>query len=746
MVALKNPLESFVWGEGGAALTPEQIASRRRVEDALRGKVDTSPVDHWTQGLARVADALVGSVRRGQLDNAQAESNATGAADYAAAMKAFGGGTPATTPTTAPVSASSVPMTSAASEVAATSPKVASAGVSSFPDATELNAYLSDEARRATLPAGMRNNNPGNIKFVGQKVPGIVGPSVNTDQGDPQAVFDTPESGMRAMHSLLLKKYNGGKLTPNQIIAGDMGWTPGNLQAAANVAKYAGIGPDDDIGLTDPNRAAKFMRGLMMQEHGKSSGLYPDSMILSALGGQPTQVASLDPSAGMPPAAAAIQAAAPASGYVDPAVSVQSRTEKAELPPLAAPQTVSPTPAIAQVAQQLAQAPQAQQQSPMINEAILRAMSSPHMSEGQRNVVQMLMQTQMKQQQDAQDEQKWRTRQTWTQDQQRSDPSNQLDMEVNRAQLDALRGKPTKTWQKLDDTTLFNPETGETQRVGAPAGNGQFRFDGKSVEAQALNGLMEAGQLTPDQAQQLGAGKTITGPNGEIIFMTPQGVFGQSSNGAFSQMTPQASTPGGVDIFADVPAQAKPTGVVQQSQAPQRQGMIPLTQPKVTVDESKAAGFADRMTEQERILSDVSGAPTGWAGTFGNMVSDNDYIPDAFESSLMTGDFQRYDTARRNFINAQMRRESGAVIGKDEFANANKQYFPMPGDDEATLRDKAQARKTVIDAMRRDAGPTYKTRGGSPELDAARDAIARGAPKDAVIKRLRENGINPEGL
>jgi hypothetical protein len=28
----------------------------------------------------------------------------------------------------------------------------------------------------------------------------------------------------------------------------------------------------------------------------------------------------------------------------------------------------------------------------------------------------------------------------------------------------------------------------------------------------------------------------------------------------------------------------------------------------------------------------------------------------------------------------------------------------------------------------------------------ARDAIARGAPRDAVIKRLREHGIDPSGL
>jgi hypothetical protein len=125
--------------------------------------------------------------------------------------------------------------------------------------ADDLMSILADAAQRARLPAGMRNNNPGNIKYVGQKIPGIVGPSVNTDQGDPQAVFDSPESGMRAMYSLLDKKYAGGKTTPNAIIAGNMGWTPGNYQAAINVARNAGIGPDDDIGMNDPSKAARFM-------------------------------------------------------------------------------------------------------------------------------------------------------------------------------------------------------------------------------------------------------------------------------------------------------------------------------------------------------------------------------------------------------------------------------------------------------------------------------------------------------
>jgi uncharacterized protein (TIGR02594 family) len=137
-----------------------------------------------------------------------------------------------------------------------------------------------------SLPAGMRNNNPGNIKFIGQGADqGVVGPSENTDQGDPQAVFATPEAGMRAAYTLASRKYQAGKKTANQLVAGDGGWTPGNTQAAANIARLMGIGPDDDLGLDDPDRAAAFMRALVTQEHGEASHAYSDEMILSAVRG-----------------------------------------------------------------------------------------------------------------------------------------------------------------------------------------------------------------------------------------------------------------------------------------------------------------------------------------------------------------------------------------------------------------------------------------------------------------------------
>jgi hypothetical protein len=139
----------------------------------------------------------------------------------------------------------------------------------------------------ANAPMGMGNNNPLNMKYrEGLPYADVVGPSKNTDQGDPQFVFKTPQAGWNAAYQLINKKYTSGMLTPNQLIAGQGGWTPGNLQAAANVAKTMGIGPDDDIRFTNPAQAKSFMKALVTQEQGQAGQAYPDAMIERAISGK----------------------------------------------------------------------------------------------------------------------------------------------------------------------------------------------------------------------------------------------------------------------------------------------------------------------------------------------------------------------------------------------------------------------------------------------------------------------------
>jgi hypothetical protein len=90
---------------------------------------------------------------------------------------------------------------------------------------------------------------------------------------------------------------------------------------------------------------------------------------------------------------------------------------------------------------------------------------------------------------------------------------------------------------------------------------------------------------------------------------------------------------------------------------------------------------------------------------------------------LQTEDYQRFDRARRDFINSVLRLESGAAIGQEEFANAERQYFPMPGDKPGVIEDKRIARHIVTEAMKISAGPAGM-RQATPNAPPVSDADA----------------------
>lgn len=63
--------EAFVWGNGGTRRTPEQIERDQKMALLLMKQgTDYSPIQHWTQGGARVMSALAGVVRERKADQA----------------------------------------------------------------------------------------------------------------------------------------------------------------------------------------------------------------------------------------------------------------------------------------------------------------------------------------------------------------------------------------------------------------------------------------------------------------------------------------------------------------------------------------------------------------------------------------------------------------------------------------------------------------------------------------------------
>jgi len=105
-----------------------------------------------------------------------------------------------------------------------------------------------------------------------------------------------------------------------------------------------------------------------------------------------------------------------------------------------------------------------------------------------------------------------------------------------------------------------------------------------------------------------------------------------------------------------------------------------------------AFGFAARILNSMNILDwleeDITGFST--AGIIGRRMSPN----------FLKGDVVRQQKqTERDFVNAVLRRESGAAISGSEFRTARKQYLPQPWDDAQTLKQKRVNRMIVLQGM-----------------------------------------------
>jgi len=127
-------------------------------------------------------------------------------------------------------------------------------------------------------------------------------------------------------------------------------------------------------------------------------------------------------------------------------------------------------------------------------------------------------------------------------------------------------------------------------------------------------------------------------------------------------------------------------------------GVRPAAKP-LNEGQANAAGFAKRLEMANEVLNTTPFEPT-----IGNQLKAA--IP--FSNTYLSAEQQKVDQAKREFINAQLRRESGAAIPPSEFDSANKQYFPQPGDKPDVLKQKARSRALAIENMRGAAGPSSK--------------------------------------
>jgi len=157
-------------------------------------------------------------------------------------------------------------------------------------------------------------------------------------------------------------------------------------------------------------------------------------------------------------------------------------------------------------------------------------------------------------------------------------------------------------------------------------------------------------------------------------------------------------------------------------------GAKPMADKPLTEAQGNAMLYGTRAAQAHNVLEDVG---TSYSPININIARAAENIPGGFtaaNSLLLSPADQKIDQAQRNFINAILRKESGAAINQGEFDNARLQYFPQQGDKPAVLAQKKANRELAIQGLGIMSGPKGDA---AVKAEQANKPTATGAYKDA---------------
>lgn len=261
-----------------------------------------------------------------------------------------------------------------------------------------------------------------------------------------------------------------------------------------------------------------------------------------------------------------------------------------------------------------------------------------------------------------------------------NDIAQRREMENQRALAAARASERNK---------FFDVEGGQRDSDGrfypSDKPNDQMTPWGNSQQSLAIKALVDQGKITKEQGDLWLASTNITDP----------------ATGAIIRVDPTSLNKGmmGADMGQNP---------VNQNQGAQVPGVTQLTgsKPKEFTQETKqAADYTNRLEQANAILDGLE-AKGVTSQSFGGATVAG--LGDKLGFNLRPEEFQMQDQAQRAFVNATLRRESGATISPQEFANAQAQYFPKPGDSPAVIEQKRKNRALVVQGMAKQAGAAYQ--------------------------------------
>lgn len=656
-------------------LTPESVKRKRLLAEALSKQgMDYSPIASPWQGAARLASALVGGLEERALDKAESEG-VKGANE--ALMKALGASMGGGEVATAAPATGAVPRAPSFSmdltgginaatakygldpsflprlaqvesggRVDAKNPNSSAAGPFQFITSTARQYGLTnphDPSQAADAAARLALDNKAVLaRALGREPsPGELYLAHQQGAGGAAALLSNPNARAADIVGTKAVTLNGG--SPN-MTAGEF--------AAKWVNKFGGGVPQQRVQVASADPSA-IPYAAMPGQTAMSPGM---TAVTAGLG---KQYATTPP--GTPPEMPASTPAPPPQQPGVPAMAgggqpMQMPQEGQQPPPEAmkVAQAAS-TPQVQQAAQQAAQTPQGRQivqqaqGAPM--GAIMAALSNPWLGDGQKALLMMLVKDRLD----------------------KADPMRQLQM--LKLQQDLQGGTPEERRMKAI----------QLQKAEADLGNIPVQQEGARLDLEKKR-------------------RDLNMPNGELVKDSdgnPIGFFDKQS----LQFKPIAGLPDSTTKSPTVQRVKQADGsevAVQWDKKAGKwvpldapQGGNPVTNPKLTEQQSKDVVFynrgskvLDRMEQQERALTDALSAAGGQVSNY--------LKSDAYRQAEQTG---------RELLAVILRKDTGAAITAQEMEQYGSMFLPKPGDDNATIAQKRQARRVAVESIRMGLGP-----------------------------------------
>lgn len=211
---------------------------------------------------------------------------------------------------------------------------------------------------------------------------------------------------------------------------------------------------------------------------------------------------------------------------------------------------------------------------------------------------------------------------------------------------------------------------------------------------------------------------TTLAPKGKVSMQTLFDDSGKEFKALVNEITGEFKPIGGAkgsNLQYDAPSATvfnPSTGVVAPATSPQGTPVAPPA-PKLTEGQGTAAGYLFRMNKAEDILSgpispDIpkSREDLGmYPGAVSKAAGAIPFVGAGVTNIIQGAETQKYRQAQEDWVRAKLRKESGAVIGKDEMEQEIKTYFPQPGDSSQVIEQKRQSRLNAQQQLAITAGP-----------------------------------------